>query len=286
VRHWGCGAKEARISQAALRRFYHYLTTDERAGDVMHEQADADLTYLDLDPMRLASPQVGEKKYPARIRGGPDWLACVGNWMTEWERTGNTKYRDKIVAGIQSIAAMPYGFLSGPNALYGYDPATNKLYTLEPDPFGSYNLQVIMGGAEIAMELEELLQDPQWSTLWLQYCRLVGAPKEMVRRDMTTHNEDPGNPRGGAGSNGRLPAFAYLKTKDVKWAERAWNQLLRSFDRRPGNAMFATRAVKGPEVLNDIEEVVNLSTNSTAQWCLNAIQVLAMAGDRAPASMP
>jgi hypothetical protein len=33
VRHWGCGAKEARISQAAYRRFYYYLTTDERTGD-------------------------------------------------------------------------------------------------------------------------------------------------------------------------------------------------------------------------------------------------------------
>jgi hypothetical protein len=277
VRHWGCGAKEARISQAALRRFYHYLTTDERVGDVMHEQADADLTYLDIDPMRLASPEVGPRKYPARIRGGPDWLACVGNWMTEWERTGNTKYRDKILAGIQSIAAMPYGFLSGPNALYGYDPATNKLYTLVDDPFGSYNLQVIMGGAEVAMELEGLLQNPQWSTLWLQYCRLVGARKDVVKRDMTTHNEDPGDIRGGAGSNGRLAAYAYLKTRDAKWAERAWNQLLR------GPGRFTTRVVKGPEVLNEIEEVPMLSTNNTAQWCLNAIEVLAMAGDHNPA---
>ena len=33
VRHWGCGAKEARISQAAYRRFHYYLTTDERTGD-------------------------------------------------------------------------------------------------------------------------------------------------------------------------------------------------------------------------------------------------------------
>ena len=276
VRHWGCGAKEARISQAALRRFYYYFSTDERVGDVMHEQADADLTYLTIDPMRLASPQVGPKKYPARIRGGPDWLACVGNWMTEWERTGDTRYRDKILAGIESIAAMPYGFLSGPNSLFGYDPATAKLYTLEDDPFGSYNLQVIMGGAEVAMELEALIQYPQWSTLWLQYCRLVGAPKEVVKRDMTTHSEDPGNPRGGAGSNGRLAAYAYLKTKDTKWGDRAWSQLLRA-------QMFATRAVKGPEVLNDIEEMPNLSTNSTAQWCLNAIEVLAMAGERAPA---
>ena len=30
VTHWGCGAKEARISQAAFNRFYYYLTTDER----------------------------------------------------------------------------------------------------------------------------------------------------------------------------------------------------------------------------------------------------------------
>lgn len=35
VSHWGCGAKEARISQAAWNRFYYYLTTDERCGDLM-----------------------------------------------------------------------------------------------------------------------------------------------------------------------------------------------------------------------------------------------------------
>jgi len=79
------------------------------------------------------------------------------------------------------------------------------------------------------------------------------------------------------GSNGRLAAYAYAKTKDAKWGDRAWGQLMR------GPSMFATRVVKGPDVLNDIDEVVGLSTNSTAQWCLNAIEVLALAGDRAPA---
>ena len=34
--------------------------------------------------------------------------------MTEWERTGDTKWRDKIIAGMDSIAAMPFGFLTGP----------------------------------------------------------------------------------------------------------------------------------------------------------------------------
>ena len=114
VSHWGCGAKEARISQAAWNRFYYYLTTDERCGDLMTEVKDADHKLYELDPMRLAQPR---SEYPctapARLRIGPDWLAYAGNWMTEWERTGNTTYRDKIIAGMKSIAALPNRLFTG-----------------------------------------------------------------------------------------------------------------------------------------------------------------------------
>jgi hypothetical protein len=281
VRHWGCGAKELRISQAAYRRFHYYLTTDERTGDLMHAVTDADYTLLELDPMRLASPKkADEPKYPARIRGGPDWLASVGNWMTEWERTGNTKYRDKIVTGMECFAAMKYGFLSGPNSLFGYDPATGKLYPLSDDPYGSYNLQVIMGGAEVIFELERMLDHPAWNKTWQQYCRLVGAPRETILRDMTTGTEDfvprPG-PGGATGPGARLAAYSYMRTKDPKYALRAWNAVLRN-----RNPMFAVRKVSGADSAAPIEEVPGVSTNSTAQWCLNAIEVLAMCGDQAP----
>ena len=128
VRHWGCGSKEARISQAALRRFYYYLSTDERTGELMREVADADLTLLELDPMRLAMPlSEHPSQQPARARIGPDWLAFASNWMTEWERTGDTCYRDKIVRGMDSIAKMRHGLFSGPGVL-GYDPQSNMLY--------------------------------------------------------------------------------------------------------------------------------------------------------------
>ena len=113
VRHWGCGAKEPRISQAAYRRFFYYLTTDERTGDLMREVLDSDQKTIEIDPMRLASPLTAPLKVPGRVRGGPDWLAFIGNWMTEWERTGNTKYRDKIVAGMDSVANMKYRLLHG-----------------------------------------------------------------------------------------------------------------------------------------------------------------------------
>ena len=120
VRHWGCGAKEARISQAGLRRYFYYLTTDERTGDIMREVVNVDFKAVEFDVMRLAQPITeAEKKYPARVRAGPDWLAFVGNWMTEWERTGDPKWRDKIVAGVESFKAMPYWMRSGKNLVYG-----------------------------------------------------------------------------------------------------------------------------------------------------------------------
>jgi hypothetical protein len=73
--------------------------------------------------------------------------------MTEWERTGDNKWRDKIVAGMDSIAAMPFGFLTGPNQLYGYDPKTGKLYALE-EQVGTYNLATIMVGGEVVFRTE------------------------------------------------------------------------------------------------------------------------------------
>ena len=217
VRHWGCGAKEPRISQAAYKRFLYYLTTDERAGDLMRAVVDADVKTVEIDPMREAAPVSKPNPWPGRVRGGPDWLAFVGNWMTEWERTGNTKYRNKILAGMDSIAAMPYWFLTGPNQLYGYEPATGKLHPMVEDGFGHYNLTVIMGGAEVVFELNELIDHPGWKKAWLQYCRLTSAPKNVVANDIKTGTE-------GAdaqfSSPGRLAGYAYMQTKNPAFAQR------------------------------------------------------------------
>lgn len=62
--------------------------------------------------MRLAEPRSKfPSSAPARLRIGPDWLAYAGNWMTEWERTRDRKYLDKIVTGMNSIASLPMGCL-------------------------------------------------------------------------------------------------------------------------------------------------------------------------------
>ena len=273
VRHWGCGAKEARISQAFSRRFHYYLTTDERTGDMMREVVNVDYKIMEIDPMRLAAPRTGPIPYPGRIRGGPDWLACVGNWMTEWERTGNTRYRDKILAGMDSISKMPYGFMSGPSNLFGYDPKTGMLYTLADDPFGTYNLQIIQGGAEVVLELNDLIDHPGWHKAWLQYCRLTEAPKEVVAKDMTTGEEGAD---GSYAGRGRPAAYAYMQTKNPAFLGRALGGVLGG-GRLPGVSM---RRVEGPEVLNPIDESPGAGTNGAAQTSLTLIEVLEMCKDR------
>ncbi len=146
VNPWGDGAKEARIAMAPYRRFYYYLTTDERTGDAMHEMLQADQSITRIDPMRKVDPPTeADAQFPARVRGGPDWFAFVGNWMTEWERTGDTKYRDKIETSIASIAAMSNWFMTSPDLLWGFYPETGKLVPRQ-DIKGGYNLVNNMGG--------------------------------------------------------------------------------------------------------------------------------------------
>ena len=271
VRHWGCGAKEPRISQAAYRRFYYYLTTDERTGDLMRAVVDADYKTVEIDPMRLAAPLKGSIPYPGRIRGGPDWLAFVGNWMTEWERTGDAKYRDKIIAGMDSIVRMPYGFLSGPDQLYGYNPTSGQMYPLVDDGFGTYNLATIMGGGEVVFELNELIDHPGWHKAWLQYSRLHNAPKEVIARDKATGAEGSDARYARAG---RLAAYVYRQSKDAAFAKKAWSGV-----RLP---RFATTHFDPPIVPSPLDEAPLLSTNGTAQGCLEAIEVLEMCGDQTP----
>ncbi len=281
VRHWGCGAKEARISQAAYRRFYYYLTGDERTGDLMREVADVDFKTVEFDPMRLAQPitEAERKLAPTRVRFGPDWLAFAGNWLTEWERTGDLKWRDKILAGVRSAAAMPLGFRTGKNLVMGYDPATGRLAALNDDA-GVYNLATIMGGAEVAFELGQMLDDPDWARLWLQYCRLYSAPKAVLVRDRETGTEgaDAAYVR-----DGRLASYVFKRTGQAAFRDAGVNALLRYA--RGDRGSGTVRRVEAPEVLNPIDEGLG-NTNNAAQSGLEAIAMLGMVGDALPTELP
>lgn len=281
VVHWGDSAKEARVSQAAHNRFHYYLTTDERIGDVLREAATVDALGSAIDPMRKARPRTeAEAKYPGRIRMGPDWLAFAGNWMTEWERTGDTKWRDKIMAGVNSMADMTFWMRSGPDLVVGYDPATSKLFQVSNVP-GDYNLPTIQGGGEVAFELTDLLNEPTWTKIWLQYCRLGKASAELLLKDKETGTEGAdaslvGERGGNSQGTARLAAYVYHKTKIPAFGQRAVSLM------NYGNPDYTTRRIDGAEVLNPLDEAGGVSTNTTAQSSLMDIEILEMCKDILP----
>jgi hypothetical protein len=166
----------------------------------------------------------------------------------------------------------------------GYDFATGKLYQVN-DQVGTYNLPTIQGGAEVAFELTDQLNDPKWTKMWLQYCRLGTANAAVLQRDKTTGNEGADGSmvgeQGGSNSQGapRLAAYAYYKTKNPAFAQRA----MRAFN---GNANeYVPNLIEGPVALNPIDEAPGVSsggTNSVAQSSLMMIEILELCADQLP----
>lgn len=288
---WGDGAKEARISQAAHWRAFYYLTTDERTGDLMHEAAEwAGVSIGNFDPMREAAPATpGEPK--VRIRIGPDWFAMAGNWMTAWERTGDIRWRDHILAGVDSIVAMPFGLETGKPvanakaeaAIVGYDNATGKLTPIPDMKTGqygvaNYNLASIQGGAQVMFELVPLLRREDFAKEWLRFCRLAIAPTDVWTKDGTTNSEGADARYVAPGQGGaRLAAWAYSKTGNKAFGQKAIAMLLEQ-----GGGIANVRNVTGPDALNPVEEDPRMSTNEASQTSLSCIEVLELCKDMLP----
>jgi hypothetical protein len=288
---WGDGAKEARISQSAHWRFFYYLTTDERTGDIMHDSAEsAGISVGNFDPMREAEPRVAGEP-PVRIRIGPDWFAIAGNWMTEWERSNDRRWRDRILAGVDSIVAMPFGPETGkpePSskaeaATVGFDNATGKL-TPDPDPATkalipvNYNLATIQGGGEVMFELVPLLGRKDFAASWLQMCRIGNAHADVYAKDQSTGDEGADASYVIPGQSGpRLAAYAYAMTKDVAYAKKAIAMMLAQ-----GASIANPHMVAGTDSLKPVEEDPRMSTNEAAQSGLSTIEVLEFCKDQLP----
>ena len=218
VMHWGCGCKEARISMAAIHRFYYYLTGDERVGDILDEVRNADYNTVGLDPMRA---YFSKGEFPTHTRLSPDWAAFVSNWMTQWERYEDSSYRDKILKGIECIGKLPYRLCSGP--VCGYDPATGELIHMG-DNNSSFHMMNCFGAPAVWMELAGLLDHELWDSMLAEYGEFYMADdgdKLAGRPDMA----DCGN----WGSRDTAVVFAAFSAwfhGDRQMALKVWNNLL------------------------------------------------------------
>ncbi|WP_442907753.1 exo-rhamnogalacturonan lyase family protein [Kineococcus sp. G2] len=277
VQHFGCSAKQLRISNPAYRRFLHFLTADEHTGDLMAELVDSDATFLALDPTRKVREDAATyvpRREALAVGLGTDWGSLAATWLADWERTGSPRSRERLLGTMADIGALPQGFLTG-EALYDLD--TGRFDTTR-DRIAVSHLSAVFGLVEIASELVDLTAGTDvgaaFEAAWLRYCRLFNAPAEEQAAEVGaplsgTHLEQ---------AHSRLTAYAAARTGDAALARRAWEEFERGGEFLTAEA-FAARRLEPPEVLNAVDEARTLSTNDAAQFSLAAIQNLALVGD-------
>lgn len=273
VMHWGCSAKQLRISTATNRRFYYYLTADERTGDLMREQIDAVKTLQTIVPVRKVNsnaPKSTENSDLATVSFGTDWGAVAGAWLTEWERTQDKDIRDKLLTSMRTIASQPRGFFTGSSLM---NLRTGAFQTNPTQKVSVSHLSAVFGLAEICYELTSLIDDKAFKQAWIDYCRLYNATPEAQKAELGESLKKLNLQQGHA----RLTAFAAKILGDQKLAARAWQE----FNRGQGGTRDRADhpvPVQAPDVLNPLDEAPHVSTNGVAQWSLAAMQCLAFAG--------
>ncbi|TMR22178.1 Tat pathway signal sequence domain protein [Nonomuraea turkmeniaca] len=278
VQHWGCSCKQLRISNAAYRRFYYYLTADERTGDLMDELSVPEETFTVIDPQRKVRQDVYTPDPAALSVGlGTDWGSLAAAWLTRWERYGDERARDRLLGTMAGIGALPQGFLTG-EARFNLETGR---FDASSDKISVSHLSSLFGLPEICAELIALdLGVPGFERAWLDYCRLYLATPEQQEAEV-------GRRLSGISliqAHSRLTAYAAARTDDAALAAWAWrkftfdegDQLNKNQLQRQEN--WELTLVDGPEVLSPLREAPFVSTNGAAQYGLAAIHNLALIG--------
>jgi hypothetical protein len=279
VNHWGDSAKQQRISTAIYRRFYYYLTADERTGDLMRELARSEETFLVLDPIRKIRDEPYEPDPRALAIGfGTSWSGLAAAWLTEWERRGPLweECRDKLLGTMETIAAQPNGFIQAEGL---YDMETGRYAVPEEPVVDISHLSAVFGLVEVNAELLQQVEMPAFEEAWLQYCRLYNATGEEQEAEVGEAFGDKILRQ----AHTRLDAYAAVRLGEARYAERAWDLFLHppeEWEPAPLDWDFTTQRVT--HTLNPTDWFESIGTNDAAQYSLAAIQNLALIGDQLP----
>ncbi|KRA62426.1 Tat pathway signal sequence domain protein [Caulobacter sp. Root656] len=275
VQHWGDSSKQPRVSNAIYRRIYYYLTADERVGDLMRDLVDGDEALTRVNIGRKLEDGAWPKG-EIRASFGTDWSSLCGAWFTEWERTGDPRWRDRILAGMKSIAALQKQWFAGAAT---YDVKTGT-FSGAGDKMSVGHLNAAFGAPEIHVEMLALIREPAYDKAWLDYCRWYNAP----RADQIAQFGRPLGANGLRQGHSRLTAYAAWRLGDKALGERAWTEFFGRGVVEDLNLSTATKHFAGSDVLNPIDEAAGVTTNGTAQWGLAAIMNLALVPEALPTS--
>lgn len=277
VQHWSDSSKQPRVSNAMYRRIFYYLTADERVGDLMRD--------LSTSEQALRTVEIGRKVPGAERKPLPEgvidlsfgtmWCSLASAWLTEWERTGERKWRDRLLAGMDSIGRLKNGWLAG-SAPYDL---TSGRFLGAGEGIGISHLNAVFGALEVNAELLQLIDVPHYKAAWLDYCRWFNAPKA----EWEAKFHAPYKGRNLKEGHSRLTAYLAKETGDSAMAQRAWQEFL-SGEAGLGLSSGDPRVtLSGAGVLGPTVEWPNVSTNAAAQWGLAAIENLALIPDTVPA---
>ncbi|HEY0945003.1 MAG TPA: Tat pathway signal sequence domain protein, partial [Opitutaceae bacterium] len=269
VNHWGDGAKQPRISHAGLKRAFYFLSGgDERVGDLLREQVDADLAYEYLvqfnashyvptadgghrldERARVPAPrpeEFGPRPLAADrkpfTRFGLEWMCYALNWTTEWERGLDPAWRSRIEADMRTMAA-----------------------SVDADGrFPGRYFDMIFGGPENMAELEPMYDIPDFWAAWAETCEAVGRQVS-----------------GGQMTGPRMLAYAARRKNDPELGRLAWEKLI-------GTALTPApqpQPYSGPDVMKPVTDPAFLGAPvgwqlhgvASVQWALNAIETLELA---------
>lgn len=281
VIHWGDSCKEPRIGMAGHHRaLYYIMGGDLRIGDCLDDVKNADFATIDMDPLRYFYRDK-EQKMPTHARSGPDWSTYCSNWLTAWERSGDTKWRDKIMTGINDLKKAPLRLISGSN--FEYDPATGHLGYIGESAAGGSHLAICMGGPETWMELVPLLGDEEFRDMLIQYGKFYFLSPEEKHR--VSGGLIPGDGFEYPYMAAALCSYAARETADKELAYKVWQVLVHSLAGKNKKDNFDTGTVKNYFNTKELTEMFWISTNFTAQWCLNTIVALELTKDYIPKTL-
>jgi hypothetical protein len=270
VNHWGDGAKQPRISHVGLKRHFYFLSGgDERTGDLLRAQVDADLAYeylvqfngahyvptddaggYKLD-QRASGPAPEPKDFGSRpkasdrkpyTRFGLEWMCYALNWTTEWERGLDPSWRARIEADMRTMAA-----------------------NVDKDGrFGGRYFDMIFGGPENLWEMEPQYDIPEfWAALTNTF--------EHVGRQVA----------GGQMTGPRLLAYAAHKKNNAELGRMAWDKLIG----KGLTPLPQPKPVRDPGLVKPVTDPAFLGAPvgwqlhgvASIQWALNAIETLELA---------
>ncbi|MFJ2892284.1 Tat pathway signal sequence domain protein [Streptomyces sp. NPDC087305] len=277
VQHYADSAKQQRIANTTYRRYYYFLTADERVGDLMAANVDSDETFLVLDPIRkIRTEPYTPDRHALSIGFGTDWSGLVSAWLTEWERKGPKweKAKARVLSTMETIAAQPNGFAQG-SGLYDLD--TGKFAVAAAPVVSVSHLSAVFGLNELCAELIHLVDMPEFKEVYMDYCRYFNASKtEQAAR----YGSNFGTLLLFQGHS-RLDAYAAVQLDDATLAKRAWTKFYSS-DGYTESSPWKTEPLTGPVTLVPGGEAAWVSSNDTALYGLAAIENLALLGDKMP----